>query len=305
MKFDCVVIGAGVAGMTAAIYLKRYNINVLLIEKGSPGGQITQTPRVENYPGCISIDGATLAMNMFEQVNNLNVEYRYGDVTKIEDGQEKIIYLGEEQIVTKSIILATGRVPRKLGLPKENQLVGRGVSWCATCDGVFYKDQEVSVVGGGNSALEESLFLSTICSKVHILYRGQKLRADQILQDRARKTENIEIHYFTQVKELIEKDEKLDSIIVVEKENQKEIDAKCLFIDIGFTPDVELLSTLDIQLDDSYIIVDEQMKTSIDGIYACGDAIKKDLYQVSTAVGEGSLAAYSVKNYLLGLDEIK
>ncbi len=305
-NFDCVVIGAGVAGMTAAIYLKRYNISVLLIEKSSPGGQITQTPKVENYPGCVSIDGATLAMNMFEQVNNLNVEYRYGNVTKIEDsGSEKKVYLGDEVIQTKSIILATGRVPRKLGLEKENQLVGRGISWCATCDGVFYKNEEVAVVGGGNSALEESLFLSTICKKVHILYRGQNLRADHILQDRAKEKENIEIHYFTQVKELIEKEEKLSSIIVIEREEQKEIDAKCLFIDIGFTPDEQLLSTLDLELEDSYIIVDDQMKTNLDGIYACGDAIKKDLYQVSTAVGEGSLAAYSIKKYLLGLDDIK
>ncbi len=298
--FDCIIIGAGVAGMTAAIYLKRYNINVLLLEKGSPGGQITQTPRVENYPGYVSIDGATLAMNMFEQVNNLKVDYRYGNVVKIEDlKKEKIVYTETEEIHAKAIILATGRSPRKLGLELENQLVGRGVSWCATCDGMFYKDKEVAIVGGGNSAVEEALFLSSICKKVHILYRGEKLRADQILQEKLK--ENVEIHYFTEVKKLIEKEEKLHSILVVENGKEKEMFIECLFIYIGFEPDIKPFSDLNINLENGYIIVDEKMQTNQKGIFACGDSIKKDLYQLSTAVGEGSVAAYQVKNYLMEL----
>lgn len=297
-NFDCIIIGAGVAGMTSAIYLKRYNIDVLLLEKGAPGGQITQTPRVENYPGYISIDGATLAMNMFAQVNNLKVDYRYGNVIKIENlNNEKIIYTENEEYHTKTIILAMGRTPRKIGLELENQLVGRGVSWCATCDGMFYKNKEVAVIGGGNSALEEAIFLSTICKKVHILYRGKKLRADQMLQDRV--NEKIEVHYFTEVKKIIEKNEKLDSIIVVENNKEKEMKIECLFIYIGFEPDIKCLTNLNINLDSDYVIVNEKMETNIEGIYACGDIIKKDLYQLSTAVGEGSIAAYQVKNYLM------
>lgn len=299
-SFDCVIIGAGVAGMTSAIYLKRYNLNVLLLEKSTPGGQITQTPRVENYPGYVSIDGASLAMNMFEQVNNLKVDYRYGDVKKIEDLEnEKIVYTETEAFHTKTIILATGRMPRKLGLELENSLVGRGVSWCATCDGMFYKNKEVAVVGGGNSALEEALFLSTICKKVHILYRGEKLRADQIMKEKVSQSKNIEIHYFTHVKKLIEKDDKLSSILIIEKEQERLMDIQCLFIYIGFEPDIKLFGNFDIELEDGYIITNKKMETNIKGIYACGDAVKKDLYQLSTAVGEGSIAAYQVKNYLL------
>lgn len=298
--FDCVVIGAGVAGMTSAIYLKRYDMNVLLLEKGAPGGQITQTPKVENYPGFVNIDGASLAMNMFEQVSHLGIEYRYGKVTRIESTEsDKTIYTETEEIHTKAIIIATGRVPRRLGLTNENGLVGRGISWCATCDGLFYKDEEIAVIGGGNSALEESIFLAKMCKKVHILYRGKNLRADSILQDRIKELKNVKIHYDTVVTELKETDDCLSSIVVRENEEEKELTVKAVFIYIGFEPDTKFLENLGIKLEDKYIIVNSQMETSIEGIFACGDVIKKDLYQLTTAVGEGSTAAYCVKNYLL------
>lgn len=298
--FDCVVVGAGVAGMTSAIYLKRYNLNVLLLEKGTPGGQITQTPKVENYPGFQSIDGASLAMNMFEQVNALKIPYQYGNVLKIENREtEKIVYTEKEEIHTKTIILATGRKPKKLGLEKETELVGRGVSWCATCDGIFYKNQEVAVVGGGNSALEEALFLSTVCKNVLILYRGENLRADSILQQKVMEKENIEVYYHTTVKQLIETEDHLSSIIILENEEEKELQVQGLFIYIGFEPDINAFKDLNLVLNNNYIVVDKNMKTNIPGIFACGDAIKKELYQISTAVGEGSQAAYTVKQYLL------
>ena len=171
--FDSVIIGAGVAGMTSAIYLKRYNVNVLLLEKNIPGGQIVQTPKIENYPGVGSIDGASLALNMYQQVTDLGIECRYSEVIKIENhGNSKTIYTENEEIRTKTIIIATGRIPKKLGLENESELTGRGISWCATCDGMFYKNQDVAVIGGGNSALEEALFLSDICNKIYILYRS-------------------------------------------------------------------------------------------------------------------------------------
>lgn len=297
--FDCVVIGAGVAGMTSAIYLKRYNLNVLLLEKSSPGGQIIQTPNVENYPGYSSIDGATLALNIFSQVTNLGVSYQYGNVKKIEDlGELKIIYTETERIETKSIIIATGRKPKKLGLLKENELVGKGISWCATCDGMFYKDKCVAVVGGGNSALEEALFLSGICKKVDILYRGGNLRADKIVQERALEKNNIEIHYNTEVKELIENGNELIGIKVIKEKEEQRLDIQGLFIYIGYEPDTDYLKGLNLNLEDQYVVVDLKMKTNISGIYACGDVIKKDLYQLTTAIGEASLAAYQVKKYL-------
>lgn len=297
--FDCVVIGAGVAGMTSAIYLKRYNLNVLLLEKGAPGGQITQTPNVENYPGYTSIDGATLALNIFSQVTNLGVPYQYGNVIKIEDlGEIKVIHTETERIETKSIIIATGRRAKKLGLLKENELIGRGISWCATCDGMFYKNKCVAVVGGGNSALEEALFLSNMCKKVEILYRGGKFRADEIIQKKVLEKNNIEIHYYTEVKELIEDEDRLVGIKISKKEEIKQLDIQGLFIYIGYEPDTNYVESLDLSLEDQYIIVDSKMKTNISGIYACGDVIKKELYQLTTAIGEASLAAYQVKKYL-------
>ncbi len=297
--FDCVVIGAGVAGMTSAIYLKRYNLNVLLLEKSAPGGQITQTPNVENYPGFSNIDGASLALHIFSQITNLGITYQYGNVIKIEDlGKTKIIYTETEKIETKAIIIATGRKPKKLGILKENELVGRGISWCATCDGMFYKNERVAIVGGGNSALEEALFLSDICEKVDILYRGDQLRADKIVQQRVMEKNNIQIHYNAVVKELVEKENRLVGIKLVEQEEIKELNIRGLFIYIGYEPDTNFLQSLNLILDNQYIVVDSKMETNISGIYACGDVIKKELYQLTTAIGEASLAAYQVKKNL-------
>ena len=270
--FDCVVIGAGVAGMTSAIYLKRYNLNVLLLEKNSPGGQIIQTPNVENYPGYSSIDGASLALNIFSQVTSLGVSYQFGNVIKIEDLEEKkIIYTETEKIETRSIIIATGRKPRKLGLLKENELVGRGISWCATCDGFFYKDKCVAVVGGGNSAIEEALFLSDICKKVDILYRGGELKADEIAQKRVLEKNNIEIHYNTEVKELIENGKELVGIKILKEKEMQRLDVQGLFIYIGYEPDTDYLESLGLNLEDQYVVVNSKMQTNVSGIYACGD----------------------------------
>ena len=298
--FDSVIIGAGVAGMTSAIYLKRYNVNVLLLEKNIPGGQIVQTPKIENYPGVGSIDGASLALNMYQQVTNLGIECRYSEVIKIENhGNSKTIYTENEEIRTKTNIIATGRIPKKLGLENESELTGRGISWCATCDGMFYKNQDVAVIGGGNSALEEALFLSDICNKIYILYRSGELRADKILQKRVFEKENIEIKFDTIVEKINEKDEKLESIIIKEREEEKKLVVQGMFIYIGFEPNDSIISELNLILKNQYIVVNENMETNIKGIYACGDIIKKELYQVTTAVGEGSIAANSVKKYLM------
>lgn len=297
--FDCVIIGAGVAGMTSAIYLKRYNVNVLLLEKNAPGGQITQTSNVENYPGFTSIDGASLALNIFEQVTSLGIPYQYGNVIKIEDLKDKkIVYTENEKIETKAIIIATGRKPKKLGLKQEEQLIGKGISYCATCDGMFYKNKNVAVVGGGNSALEEALFLSEICDKVDILYRGEKVRADEIVIQKVLQKKNIEIHYKTEVIELIEADKKLVGIKISENDLLKQMNIEGLFIYIGYEPDIKMLEELNIKLDNQYIIVNQNLETNISGIFACGDIIKKNLYQLTTAIGEASLAAYQVKKYL-------
>ncbi|MDD3392029.1 MAG: FAD-dependent oxidoreductase [Bacilli bacterium] len=294
--FDCVIIGSGVAGMTAALYLKRANVNFTLIEKHAPGGQINMTSKIENYPGIETIAGVDLALNMFNQISNLGVDYHYGNVLEIKiDGNKKIIKTDMEEIETKTIIIATGRKARELGLENERQLVGRGISWCATCDGSLYKDKDVAVVGGGNSALEEALYLSNICNKVYIIHRRNELRGDQILQDKIKVTNNIELLYNSVVDTLNEKDGKLDSIII-NGNAIKKLNISGVFINIGHEPNIEFVKNVGIDLDEkNNIIVDKEMKTNIDGIYACGDIISKDLYQVVTATSEGAKAAFSVQ----------
>lgn len=294
--YDCVVIGAGVAGMTAAIYLKRANVNVLLLESSVPGGQINRSARVENYPGFLEIDGPTLAMKIYEQVQNLKIEYRYGEVIDIINQEnEKIVKTDKEELQCKGVIIATGRVPKELGLEQETELVGHGISWCAICDGPFFKGKDVCVVGGGNSAFEESLYLSEICNHVTIINRSKKLRADSILVEEVKTKENIQILYNSVVNTINEKDGYLSSILIEQEGNIKEIECDGLFIYIGSKPNTHFARNLNVKMQDDYMIVDSNMRTNIKGIYACGDVIYKDVYQISTAIGEGAIAAMSFK----------
>ncbi len=295
--FDCIIIGAGVAGTTASIYLKRWNFNILLLEKNMPGGIISNTSIIENYPGIKKIDGSTFAMNLYEQIKELDINYKYGNASEITQKNNLFIVntdLGNYQ--TKSIIIATGRTPRKLNLENEDKLIGNGISYCATCDGLLYKDKEVCVVGGGNSALEESLYLSKICKKITIINRNSKLRADEILIEKVKNTANIEVMYNSNIIKLKEKQNKLTNIIIKKENETKELLCHGLFIYIGFEPIIPNVPNL--KLNDNYIVVDEKMQTNIDNICACGDIIKKDLYQIITAAGEGATAANTIKNNL-------
>lgn len=295
--FDCIIIGAGVAGTTSSIYLKRWNFNILLLEKNMPGGIISNTSIIENYPGIKKIDGSTFAMNLYEQIKELDINYKYGNASEITKRNNLFIVntdLGNYQ--TKSIIIATGRTPRKLNLENEDKLIGNGISYCATCDGLLYKDKEVCVVGGGNSALEESLYLSKICKKITIINRSSKLRADEILIEKVKNTANIEVMYNSNIIKLKEKQNKLTNIIIKKENENKELLCHGLFIYIGFEPIIPNVPNL--KLNDNYIVVDEKMQTNIDNICACGDIIKKDLYQIITAAGEGATAANTIKNNL-------
>ena len=173
--YDCVVIGAGVAGMTAAIYLKRANIDFILLEKGVPGGQINKSSNIENYPGFKKVDGPTLAFNIYEQIEKLGVDYKYGDVKEVRDSENyKVVCTDKEEFVTKTVIIATGRRPRELGLANEKKLLGSGISYCAYCDGMLYKNKDVIIIGGGNSALEEALYIADIANKVYIVHRSSE-----------------------------------------------------------------------------------------------------------------------------------
>ena len=295
-NYQCVIIGSGVAGMTAALYLKRLNIEVLVIEENIPGGQIVNTSVIENYPGFQKIDGATLASNIYSQLTNIEIPYSYSKVIRIENSQtKKTIITNNGNFTCDTIIIATGRQPKKLGLKNEDKLIGHGLSYCAICDGMLYKNQNVAVVGGGNSAFEESLYLASICSKVTILIRKDKAIADPILIDKVRKLENVEIMYNVEVKELCENNNQLTKIKL---NNQEELEISGLFIFIGLQPKLEFLIDSNIKIIDNYIEVDEKMQTNIENIYACGDVIKKDVYQITTAVGEATVAAINVSKKL-------
>lgn len=293
--YDCIIIGSGISGMTASIYLKRYNLNVLVLENNVPGGQIVSAPIVENYPGYKQIEGYNLANNIYEQMKNLNIEYKYGNVTNIKLEEDiKIVQTDKEEYSTKTVLIATGRVYRKLNLPLEEELIGKGISYCATCDGMFFKDKVVAVVGGGNSALEEALYLSELTKKIYIINRSNELKGDNYLQTQVKEKDNIEILYNEEITKLNKKDNYLESIDL----KNKNILVDGIFIYIGLEPNTRFLNNLQIELENNFIIVDKDMKTSIKGIYASGDVIKKELYQLITSASEGAIAANSIKKYI-------
>lgn len=293
LDFDVVIVGSGVAGMTAAIYLKRGGINCCLVERETPGGQINKSSSVKNYPGFLDITGPDLVSNIFNQVNALKVPYKYGNVLKIEvkDGY-KIVKTDVEIITTKNIIIATGRSAKKLGIPEENKLVGHGVSYCALCDANFFKDEDVLVIGGANSAVEEAIYLSKICKKVTIVHR-RNLTADNIFLKQLDDISNIEVKTNYTVKQLNEKNDMLESATIINKLNNQEevIKVKGCFIYVGQTPASEMFKGV-LQFDkNGYIKVNKHNKTSVDGIYAAGDIVKKDAYQLLTAMSDGVIAA--------------
>lgn len=296
LDFDCIIIGAGVAGMTSAIYLKRSGINVAIFEKNYVGGQINKTYTIKNYPGFKEIDGPTLSLAILEQVKDLNVPIIYEEVLNINDnGEYKEIETNKQKYICKAIIIASGKKERHLNLENEKELIGKGISWCATCDGNFFKEMDVAVVGGGNTAMEDALYLGNICNKVYVINRSNTFRADRVLLEQVEKKENIEIIRDKVVKKLIKQDNKLQGIFL---NDGTKLEISGLFLAIGSDPVIEFLENIEIELDKNYIVVDNRMKTNIDGIYACGDIIKKDLYQIVTAAGEGATAANSVKDYL-------
>lgn len=284
-----VIVGSGVAGMTSAIYLKRAGIDVLIIEGDVPGGQLNKSSSIENYPGFKFIDGPTLAMNIYEQVTNLKVDYLFDKVIGIKDnGENKIVKTSKEEIECKYIIMATGRTSRVLNLNNEHKYIGNGISFCAYCDGNLYKDKEVVIVGGGNSAVEDALYLATICKKVTIIYRGEKLSAEPILVEKIQNFNNIKVIYKANIKHYNEKNDKIVSVTL---DNNKIINASGIFMAIGYVP---INNLIDVKKENGYIIVNDEGETSITNIYACGDAIKKKTYQIATAVGEATNAATSI-----------
>ena len=287
LNFDCIVIGAGIAGLTAAIYLKRAGKNVVIIEKSMPGGQILKTNSIKNYPGFIEIDGFSLIRKILDQIDNLEIQIIKEEVKEIKNMEvvtDNNIYL------TKNIIIATGRKPRILGLQNENELIGKGISFCASCDGNLFKNEKVAVVGGGNTAFEEALYLSNICSKVYLIHRSENYRAEKYLINELKQKQNVFLMPNEIITKLNTKEGYLESI----ETDKNKYDIKALFVAIGQIPAVIKIENL--ETENGYIKVNNKMETNINGIYACGDCIKKDVYQLTTAAAEGTIAATSIIN---------
>lgn len=289
-QYHTIIIGAGVAGMTAALYLKRAGINVLLIEKEAPGGQVIKTAKIENYPGILEIEGPELAMKMYEQVTKLEVPFLFEEVKIVEKNQEKItVTTSNEQLSCQNLVIATGREPRKLGIENEEKLTGKGISWCAICDGPLYWNKDVAVIGGGRAAVEEAIYLSKLCNKVTLIHRKDSFRAEEPLVDDLKSRSNIEVITPDTVVKFVPKEGKLDKLVL---ESGRELTVDGCFEFIGQVPMTEIFRPLGIvNPATNYIEVDENLQTAIPNIYACGDCLDKDLYQIVTACSEGAIVA--------------
>ena len=285
-KYKVVIIGSGIAGMTSSIYLKRGGIEPLIIENSVPGGTLNIIPSIENYPGYEKISGPDLAINMYNQVNDLKIPILSRNIKEI-DLENKFI---DNEISFDYLIIATGRRHRLLNLEGEDKLLGRGISTCALCDGNFYKDKEVVVVGGGASALTESLYLSNICKKVTIIYRKDKFNCEDYLINKVLSTKNIKVIYNVNVISYITKDGILTSVLL---DNKKKVKTSGVFLSIGSTPNSEMF---DVDKDNGYIITSNNYETNISNVYAIGDVIKKDYYQLINASYEGMIAALYIIN---------
>lgn len=290
---DLIIIGAGPAGISAAIYAKRSGLDVLVIEKNLPGGLINNTNIIENYLGYKSINGAELAINMSDHLEYLNIDIEYKEVIDvvIENDLKKVI-TNTETYVAKYIIVATGRSAKKLDLSESSKYYGKGLSFCATCDGIFYKDKEVIVIGGGNSAFEEAKYLSNYCKTVKILIRSDKIKADKKLQDEIHNLKNVEILFNSEVKAIFGED-KVEGVIL---KNKKVLKISGIFINIGYEPKTDFVKKLNLCDKLGYIEVNENYESKIPGIYACGDIIKKKYYQIIIAASEGAIASLNIKN---------
>ena len=286
--YDVIIIGSGIAGMTTAIYLKRAGLNPIIIEENAPGGQLNKINIIENYPGYTKTDGPSLAAEIFSQVRNLNIEYLFDKVISADLTSEiKKIITGSGELLCKYLVIATGRLSKKL-FNSDDRYIGKGISYCGLCDGHLYKEKDVVVVGGANAALEEALYLSDICNNVTMIVRGEQLRGDKSLIDKVLEKNNIKCVYNSNVVEYNIENNKLASIKL---DNGEIMDTDGLFVSIGSVPSADIF---EVDKEKGFIIVDSECMTNIENVYACGDVIKKTVYQLTTAASEGTIAAYSI-----------
>ena len=299
--YDTLIIGSGPAGMTAGLYAARSNLKVGIIEQGAPGGQMNNTSEIENYPGYDHISGPELSMNMHASLEKFNVENIYGIVQRIEDaGAVKRVITEDATYEAKTIILATGAKYRTLDVPGEEEYTSRGVSYCAVCDGAFFRNQDLLVVGGGDSAVEEAVYLTQFAKSVTIIHRRDELRAQKILQDRAFANDKIKFIWDSVVKEIKGNDIKVSSVVAenVKTGELSELEFGGIFIYVGVNPVTSMVADLGITDESGWVITDEHMMTPVPGIFAIGDVRQKELRQIATAVGDGAIAGQGVYQYI-------
>lgn len=299
--YDILVVGAGTAGLSAGIYGVRQNKSVLILEANTFGGQIINTPDIENYPGIAHTSGFDFAMGLYQQAIDLGVEYRQAKVASIEDaGDHKIAVLeGGDRIASRTIILATGAKNRPLGLAHEKEWIGRGISYCATCDGMFYRKKIVAVNGGGNTALEDAEFLSNIVEKVYVIHRRDQFRGEPVRVEKLRARENVEFVLNANITALLGQD-RLEALEVTDKitGEKRIIKVNGLFVAIGQVPENMIFSNV-VGLDKGgYIVAGEDCKTNVDGIFAAGDTRTKTVRQLTTAASDGAVAALAAVAYI-------
>lgn len=291
--YDIIIVGMGISGITAAIYAKRSNKKVLLIDKGTPGGILNNIDVIGNYPGLNNVSGPDFAENLENQVKSLDIPYKFEEVIGLELNDEvKKVITSKGTYETKKIILAMGRKPKYLGLDNEQDLLGRGLSTCAMCDAFFYKDKTIAIVGTGNSALSEALYLANIASHIYLINRRDGFRGEDMLVQKVKDNEKIEIIYNANIIKMNSSDNKLSSI---ELDNGTTLDVAGVFIYIGYRPATEFVDKKILD-EEGYIIVNDDLETPIKNVYAIGDIIKKDTYQLVTAAADGARVIYNMKN---------
>ena len=296
--YDIIIIGCGPAGLTASIYALRAEKKVLILEKENIGGQITSSLKVENYPGFKQISGSDLINNLYEQAVSLGCEINIEEVTKIIDGDIKTVVTDEGEYKAKAIIIATGCKNRLLGLEKEEDFIGNGISFCVACDGAFYKDKTVAVIGGGNSAVINALSLSDICKKVYLIQNLDKLTAEKALLNRLEETDNVDIYCGYVVSKLIGKEEL--SHIEITGQDTKKLKIDGMFVSIGQIPQNDIFKDL-LELNSKNYIKSTECVTNVKGIFVAGDCRDKKIRQLTTAAGDGTIAALEAVNYLNNL----
>lgn len=304
MKYDVLILGGGPAGLAAALYAKRAGVSVLVLERSIYGGQVTNTPTVENYPGILNISGVDLAMALYEQVTGLGIEVRLEEPVSYQlDAPAKAVATARGLYEAKAVIVANGVKRRTLGCPGEERLAGRGVSYCATCDGAFFQGVEVAIVGGGNTALEDALFLSNNCAAVHLIHRRDQFRGSSILAEAVKKRQNIHLHLNSVVEEITGEEKVAGARLRdVTTGEETRLELSGVFVAVGLAPDNAAFAG-QLALDGAgYIQAGEDCRTNLAGVFAAGDTRTKEVRQIITAAADGAVAALGAANYVNSLE---